>query len=60
MKNYGFVKVATAIPTVKVADCKYNRQHLIDVNIMRGHPDEKKNSEYINILMYSTMRRLKN
>ena len=28
MKNYGFVKVATAIPTVKVADCKYNRQQI--------------------------------
>lgn len=24
--NYGFVKVATAIPSVKVADCKYNAE----------------------------------
>ena len=22
--NYGFVKVASAIPSVKVADCRYN------------------------------------
>ena len=28
MNNYGFVKVATAIPIVKVADCKYNRQQI--------------------------------
>ena len=27
--NYGFVKVATAIPCVKVADCQYNAQHII-------------------------------
>lgn len=27
--NYGFVKVATAIPSVKVADCPYNTQHLL-------------------------------
>lgn len=26
--NYGFVKVATAIPAVKVADCKYNAQQM--------------------------------
>ena len=26
--KYGFVKVATAIPTVKVADCKYNAQQI--------------------------------
>lgn len=26
--NYGFVKVATAIPSVKVADCKYNAERI--------------------------------
>lgn len=28
MKNYGFVKVASAIPTIKVADCKYNCEQI--------------------------------
>ena len=27
--NYGFVKVAAAIPSVKVADCHYNTQQII-------------------------------
>jgi NAD+ synthase (glutamine-hydrolysing) len=26
--NYGFVKVATAIPSVRVADCDYNEKHI--------------------------------
>jgi NAD+ synthase (glutamine-hydrolysing) len=26
--NYGFVKVAAAVPSVKVADCKYNEEHI--------------------------------
>ena len=26
--NYGFVRVATAIPNVKVADCKYNCERI--------------------------------
>ncbi len=26
--NYGFVKVAAAVPTLKVADCSYNAQHI--------------------------------
>ena len=26
--NYGFVKVASAIPSVRVADCNYNEQHI--------------------------------
>ena len=26
--NYGFVKAATAIPSVKVADCKYNAERI--------------------------------
>lgn len=28
MKNYGFVKVASAIPTIRVADCKYNCEQI--------------------------------
>lgn len=28
MINYGFIKVAAAIPHVKVADCKYNAEHI--------------------------------
>lgn len=28
MVNYGFVKVASAIPTVRVANCKYNAQRI--------------------------------
>ncbi len=28
--NYGFVKVAAAIPSVKVADCQYNATHIIN------------------------------
>lgn len=31
MINYGFVKVATAIPTVKVADCKYNASQICEL-----------------------------
>lgn len=27
-KNYGFVKVAAAVPRVKVADCKFNSERL--------------------------------
>ena len=26
--NYGFVKVAAAVPRVKVADCKFNSERL--------------------------------
>lgn len=26
--NYGFVRIATAIPGVKVGDCKYNAQQI--------------------------------
>ena len=26
--NYGFVKVAAAVPQVKVADCKFNADHI--------------------------------
>ena len=26
--NYGYVKVAAAVPRVKVADCKFNAQRL--------------------------------
>ncbi len=26
--NYGFVKVAAAVPTLKVADCSYNAEHI--------------------------------
>ena len=26
--NHGFVKIASAIPTLKVADCKYNVQEI--------------------------------
>ena len=28
--NYGFVRVATAIPSVRVADCEYNTTQIID------------------------------
>ena len=27
--KYGFIKVATAIPSLKVADCKYNAEQII-------------------------------
>ena len=27
--KYGFIKVATAIPALKVADCKYNAEQII-------------------------------
>ncbi len=30
MNNYGFVKVAAAIPRVKVADCQFNALHIIE------------------------------
>lgn len=29
--NYGFIKVATATPMVKVADCKYNTQQMLHI-----------------------------
>lgn len=29
MKNFGYIKVASAIPTTKVADCKYNSDEII-------------------------------
>ena len=35
--KYGFVKVAAAIPAVKVADCKFNAQQ-IDTQIIRLFP----------------------
>ena len=28
MQNYGFIKVAAAIPAVKVANCAYNAQEM--------------------------------
>ena len=31
--NYGFVKVATAIPKVKVANCNFNTQHIENLTI---------------------------
>ncbi|MBQ0028935.1 MAG: NAD(+) synthase [Bacteroidales bacterium] len=31
MNNFGFVKVATAIPNVKVADCNYNLDHILNL-----------------------------
>ena len=30
-KNFGFVKVATAVPRVRVADCAYNLQQMLDL-----------------------------
>lgn len=33
MKNYGFVKVASAVPRVKVADCKYNTAEIISMMV---------------------------
>ncbi|MGI6776923.1 MAG: NAD(+) synthase [Acetivibrionales bacterium] len=29
--NYGFVRVAAAVPRLRVADCKYNAQNIIDL-----------------------------
>ena len=29
--NYGFIKVAAAIPQVKVADCSYNAEQIINL-----------------------------
>ena len=31
MKNFGFIKVATGIPLVKVADCKYNVNQILSL-----------------------------
>ncbi len=31
MKNFGFIKVAAAIPSVKVADCRFNAQQALDL-----------------------------
>ncbi len=31
MKNFGFIKVASAIPTVKIADCKYNTEQILSL-----------------------------
>lgn len=31
MDNYGFIKVAAAIPSVSVADCDYNSEHIISL-----------------------------
>ncbi|MDR1729810.1 MAG: NAD(+) synthase [Prevotellaceae bacterium] len=31
MKNFGFIKVASAIPTVKIADCKYNTAQILSL-----------------------------
>lgn len=31
MENYGFVKVAAAAPMVKVADCKYNSEQILEL-----------------------------
>ncbi len=31
MENFGFIKVAVAIPSVKVADCRFNAQHTLDL-----------------------------
>ena len=30
-KNFGFVKVATAVPHVRVADCSYNLQQMLNL-----------------------------
>lgn len=29
--NYGFIRVAAAIPDIKVADCSYNISQIIDI-----------------------------
>ena len=37
--NFGFVRVAAAVPTIKVADCKYNAEQIraqIDEAIVQG------------------------
>lgn len=31
MKNHGFITVASAIPSVKVADCEYNSEQIVDL-----------------------------
>ena len=31
MNNYGFIKVASAVPSVRVADCRYNAERIIDM-----------------------------
>lgn len=31
MKNYGYIRVASAIPTIKVADCRYNANKIIEL-----------------------------
>jgi len=36
--NYGFVKVAAAVPPVKVADCQYNAEQ---IEKMINEADEK-------------------
>lgn len=43
MINYGFVKVASAIPTVRVADCKYNSSQICELI----NEAEDKNCDYV-------------
>lgn len=31
MKNFGFVKIATAIPSVRVADCRHNADRIAEM-----------------------------
>ena len=31
MNNFGFIRVAAATPSVRVADCDYNSKHIIDM-----------------------------
>jgi len=31
MKNFGFIKIASAIPVVKIADCKYNTTQILSL-----------------------------
>lgn len=45
MNNLGFVKVAAAIPNVKVADCKYNVEHIVELA-------KKANCQHVKILEF--------
>ena len=31
MNNFGFIRIATAVPTVRVADCEYNEQQAVEL-----------------------------
>ena len=39
MKNYGYIRVASAIPTIKIADCHHNADKIIEL-ILKATKEE--------------------